>query len=288
MKWWLFVRHCLLLVVIGVCIVITTLLPLSIYPYSLRTMYKVLSYIRPFIDTTNSFWKFLELFFEPYFAEANWPIWFRIVNTATLIYAGVLGYQMCRTKSRITLQMGFVMYTLMHYFFGYGVHSKHVMYFYLGLLFIIDIYPHYLIHMNVVLCMSMFSQSCILANEYYVLVHSLAFLPFCWLYDVQSTAKADARLSDTDESKSLRSSCWQTARAKLIQYRMPVLALQICCGAGNLVLYQISVGLHGFTCRARNRRYIEDIGNRTCFVLLLPVLSYWLLSHYQQWGKHST
>jgi hypothetical protein len=287
------------LAVLGGGTVVVAILPFLKYPATLRRMFTILFHVRSFLDATSSFWKFMELVFDDSIGRNPYPTISMALNLGMLVYAGVLGWQMFKARLEGTLPMGFAIFTLVHYFFGYGIHAKHVMYFYLGLLFLIDTYHHYVLPMNIVMVISMFAESCLLGTEYYVLIHGLAFLPFCKLFDAQSALRANPDLepdanskvkvddqpAPQDEPKTLQRSCRQTVLTKLIQYRTPVLVLQLCVGLVCLAIYQTTVYKYGYTCQQGSNGYIANVVNRTCFVLLLPVLIYWLLSSSQHFAQ---
>ena len=269
----------------GLAVVLLTLYPLWNHPRTLHIMYRVLVYLRSFNDATSSFWKFMDYWLLPYYTEKYWLFWSRVTNIIMLVYIIILLCQMLRSRTRSALQLGFVMYGLFYYIFGYGVHAKHVTYVYLGMLFIIDTHFHYLIHMNLLLCMTMFSQSCRLGNENLVLHHSVAYILLTLLFDLQSEQSSDSFALHRTDSKevqpsSLQSAC-STALDLLVRYRRVLLVVQMIVTLGYFSIYHYAVFNYNFTCQNDNHRYTEDVAFRTCFLILLVPCLYWCLAQIQ-------
>ena len=282
-KFMYFAKKCFIYAFIGIFTILAVISPFLQYPEELKTMFHVLFYERGFIDTTPTFWHTLHFFKDTYITGETVSLF--ITSTRAIMIISLIAIWKClRSHPRLRFEVAYVAFTWVFFLFGYPIHTKHIAYTFLGLVFTLPTFSEYFTLLNVTLSLTMFSQSCRLANEYAILVHSVLFCLASWIFEeyiVSSQAACDpleiAERKDPAAEQPVAKTMWVKLHNIFKDFRRTFTLMAFMMTFTFFITYQIITRWHRYRC-IPHYYPVEDVGFVSGFFALLIPFTYSCLS----------
>jgi len=264
-------------IAIGVATIMVAFAPFLYYQGCLFRILSVLFYNRALVDAAPTLWFTIEVFLQTRQDSRLEEFYIKIAK-AILVPAILLLWSILPSrKTQYKFQAMYIVFSLIFFLFSTPVHTKHIIYMYFGWLFCLPVYSEYFTFTNMIFCITMFSQSCRLSNEYKVLMHSIGYLLVSWTFEENTALAIESQKSAITDKKEESPSFMQKIRLFIVSIRRYLTGILLIIMISLLINYHIA-DASGLKC-VKNWHPFELIAFRTGFFALLFVFVYFWINY---------
>jgi len=266
--------------IIALFLIFIVFLPFLQYKGVFKRIIHILFFKRDLIDTTPTFWYFTELFLE---ASGKSRLEVKAILVAKfLILPNILIWvKLFKKANKISDHLKFLMmfsgFALIYFIFGYSIHTKHIMYYYFGLLFMMPYLMEYFTFTNMIFAMAMFCQSFRYENQFSAMYHGFAYIAVSWLFEENNVKALEFHEYAINQKKDIINSAELKFHYFMSKNRRVLTAIMLFILGICLIFLSITTDMYEYDA-VLNFWPVERVAFNTGFFALMILVFYYFLT----------